>query len=83
MDKTIAFLLAGILVGAGAGIGIGYFVFNDSGDSETTYWFYIDFNGEATEFDDGWISAAGKDVVDGLIKAVRNAGLPSDISDTE
>jgi hypothetical protein len=73
-QKLMVFLIAGILVGAGVGLGIGYFVFSEKG-GDTTYWYYIDFNGAEGAGDNGWISASGSDPLDGFTKALDKKGL--------
>jgi len=81
MDKAIIFLLAGVLVGAGVGIGVGYFVFSDSGDSDQTYYFYIDYGPEASsENVNGWISAKGADQQSAMEKALSNNNIPYELN---
>jgi hypothetical protein len=76
-SKMITFLLAGILVGAGVGMAVGYLVFSE--DNNQTYWFYIDFNGEVVDdFENGWISAKASSPVKGLTKALAANGMLDD-----
>jgi hypothetical protein len=57
-NNMIVFLIAGILVGAGVGIGVGYVMFDgDDAAGEETYWFYIDYGAEADATHvNGWVS---------------------------
>ena len=79
----MAFLVVGILIGAGIGIGIGYFVFDsDDSSGEQTYWFYIDFNEDETGLtnDNMWISASAGNPVDALKKAFEANDVDYDMT---
>jgi len=78
-NKIIAFLIVGVLVGAAAGIGIGYVAFknnDNNSNTETTYWFYIDYGdaADATHVNT-WVSAKATDAVSGFEKAMSDAGI--------
>jgi len=83
MDKAIVFLLAGVLVGAGVGIGAGYMLWNDNSSEPPTYWFFIDFNGEGGEglgiLDTVWVASKGSNPADALGNALgSNVDLSED-----
>ena len=78
MEKTITFLIIGLLVGAGAGIGVGYVAFNSS-EGDQMYWFYMDFSevvGDAP--DNQWISAKSDNPVTAFHNALKGANLWDD-----
>ena len=69
----ITFLVVGLVVGAAAGVGVGFVMFG--GDKDTEYWFYLDFNGEDSDFDGEWISAKGADAMSAFEKAAKNNNM--------
>ena len=76
----MTFLVVGLVIGAAAGVGVGYVMFG--GDDDTEYWFFLDFNGEDTDVDDQWISAKGKDLVSAMKKALDAKNIEYDIEDS-
>lgn len=73
-------LIVGILIG----VGVGYAAWHNSNDNnsteETTYWYYIDYNGNqnsAGTATNGWVSAQSDNAFDGLIAALQSNGLTS------
>jgi len=78
--NTIVFLVVGLVVGAAAGFGIGYFLYNEE-DPATTYWFYIDHNGGDGDNDDMWISSTGDSPLDAMIKAFEKNEIDHDVGD--
>ena len=70
--KLIVFLLAGMLVGAGAGYLISESM-GTSGDPDDTYWFYLYFSdGDARN---KWYSAEAPNTNEGFGRAMENAGM--------
>jgi len=75
----MTFLVVGLVIGAAAGVGVGYVMF--SGDSnEETYWFYLDFNGEDSDFDGKWISAKGTDAMSAFETAAKNNNVQYELN---
>ena len=82
--KLIAFLLAGVMVGAAAGVGVGYYVFNDgssdNNSSDLTYYFYLYYEDESDL--NRWISAKSSTPLTAFTAALDAADIDYDISST-
>jgi hypothetical protein len=82
-SKMIAFILVGVLVGAGIGAAAGYLIWDDDADDYETYWYYFDFGDEADETNvNQWVKVEAADVVSGLQKAADSVYTDNDIEDT-
>ena len=77
----MTFLVVGLVIGAAAGVGVGYVMFGGE-DNNSEYWFYLDFNGEDTDVDDQWISVKESDALSALLKALDSKNIPYDIAET-
>lgn len=65
--KIVSFLLIGILVGAAAGVGIGFAMFNQ--EQGTDYWVYVDYGSTAdATHKNGWVSVTAVSTLDALKK---------------
>lgn len=83
--KMMAFVLVGVLVGAGVGIGSGYLVWDndDVSDDNETYWYYFDFGNEADDTNvNEWVKVEAADVVSGLQKAADKIYTDNEIQDS-
>ncbi len=82
-SKIIAFLLVGVLVGAGIGAAAGYLIWEGDEDDNETYWFFFDFGDEADETNvNQWVKVEAADVVSGLKKAADSIYDDNEIEDT-
>jgi hypothetical protein len=85
-NRAILFLVVGLIVGIIVGVAVGYAAFNNNSDNEeteTTYWYYIDYGDYATSStENGWISAESDTVLNGLFEALHDNGIDYAISDT-
>lgn len=83
--KTVAFILVGVLLGAGIGVAVGYSFGGDSNDNETyeTYWYFFDFGDKANDTNvNKWVKVEAADVVSGLKKAADKEYTDNNIADS-
>ena len=70
-SKMIAFILVGVLVGAGIGAAAGYLIWDEDVNNDETYSFYLHF-GDGDE-KNGWYSAYASSTNDAFGKAMDKA----------
>lgn len=81
--KLMTYVVVAVLAGALVGVGIGYAAFNNGGETQETYWYYLDYGTKVDSTHvNKWISADAKDVISGMKAALDKAGIAYVISDS-
>ena len=77
-NKTIAFIVVALVIGAGVGFGIGYLMHSDNTDAQEWY-FYVDYGAEADSTHvNGWYYGYGDTALEALENAFDNSGISYD-----